>query len=471
MFRPLTNFGGNLTFRPGGRAAPRSEEELLGLLAQARSQGIRVRGAGHSWSPLIVTDGLSVDLRHFRGIEVAPDRRRVRVGAGCRLKRLLRVLRRRGLTLPSLGLITEQTVAGAVATGTHGSGRHSLSHYVLSVRLAVYGPHPDDPPRMIDVDQPGPLLRATRCGLGALGVVTSLELPVVPRFGIREVLTRRQTLDQVLAMERTHPLQQFYLIPHRWDFVVQARRAVPLPRVRPAALLYRFYWLLALDLGLHLVIKTVAAVLRSPPAIRWAFRRLLLRFLVEDVEVTDASDRMLVMEHELFRHLEMELFVPEERLALALERVTEILQLADDASWQPSTPLEEAALRAGVEAPLRALGGTYTHHYPICVRRILPDETLLSMAAGAHVWYAISLITYVEPREPFFRLCAVLAPLLADELGARPHWGKWMPLDQDRIARLYPELPEFVRQCRRVDPTGTFANGFLRDVLGLGQAG
>ena len=91
-------------------------------------------GAKHSWNAGLASDDVSVNLRHFDRVETTTDDEGgtwATVGGGCPLKVLLQELRvQADVTLPTLGLITEQTIAGAISTGTHGSGRHSLSHYM-----------------------------------------------------------------------------------------------------------------------------------------------------------------------------------------------------------------------------------------------------------------------------------------------------------------------------------------------------
>ncbi|WP_425154740.1 FAD-binding protein [Candidatus Palauibacter sp.] len=195
---------------------------MLRLLNEHHDGTVRVVGAGHSWNPGIETPDALVDLRHLRHVRVHEGRTRVTVGAGCRIGALLKHLTRRGLTLPSIGLIDRQTVAGAVATGTHGSGRHSMSHYVQSMRIACYGANGDA--RVLTVDS-GPMLRAARCSVGALGVVLEVTLACVPQYYVRERCAWRPGLDAVLEKERDAPLQQFYLVPHAWRYLAQERSA------------------------------------------------------------------------------------------------------------------------------------------------------------------------------------------------------------------------------------------------------
>src|SRR5258706_9215170 len=135
----IRNFGRNIEFRPQLVCQPADRAELLWRLEQHRARHLRCRGALHSWSSVIETDGVLFDLRGFRWVQVIGGAQPcVLVGAGCTLKRLLCELRAQGLTLPTLGAIKAQTVAGAVATGTHGSGKPSLSHFVEKVTLAHF---------------------------------------------------------------------------------------------------------------------------------------------------------------------------------------------------------------------------------------------------------------------------------------------------------------------------------------------
>ncbi|HKA08563.1 MAG TPA: FAD-binding protein, partial [Gemmataceae bacterium] len=305
---PVTNFGGNTTFRPAGRYAPRSESELLDILRRHRGRRIRAIGRLHSWSDVTVCEDVLLDLRHFDSVVVHADY--VEVSAGCPIKRIIRELQRTGHTLPSLGLIDEQTIAGAAATGTHGSGRHSMSHYVEAVRLACYDPHTGEP--TIREISSGPELRAARCSLGCLGIVTSVRLLIRPQYQIEEHFRRYERLELVLEQEVTYDLQQFFLVPWRWDYFAQHRREVDRPRSRLAPL-YRLYWGVGMDVGLHILVRLLARWI--PGWCTWVFfRQIIPRLVPKGWKIVDRSDRQLIMQHELFRHIEIEIFVARSRL-------------------------------------------------------------------------------------------------------------------------------------------------------------
>src|SRR5262249_30533741 len=290
------------------------------------------------------------------------------VGAGCQIKRLVRELQRSGHTTMSLGLIDEQTVARAAATRTHGSGRHSLSHYVLAVRLAGYDPHTGEP--AIREFTSGPELRAARCSVGSLGIVTSLRVPIRRQYQIEEHCRRYDRLEQVLDQEAEYDLQQFFLVPWRWDFVAQHRREVDRPRSWLAPL-YRLYLSAGMDVGLHVIVPLLSRWL--PGFCTPLFFLPALPMLVpRGWKVVDRSDRQLTMQHELFRHIEIEVFVARSRLGEAIAFVVWLLRHAGGETVDPPDRGRER-LSAEEWKRLDALKGRYLHHYPICIRKVLPD--------------------------------------------------------------------------------------------------
>ena len=467
----IRNFGGNVQFSPSKFYQPNSERELLDILRQHATGTIRVVASRHAWSNAIVTDDALVDMRNFREIEVREENGSymATVGAGCQVKHLLAYLRQRGLTLPSVGLIAEQTIAGATATGTHGSGKHSLSHYLTSVRIACY-PGEDRQPQIVELREGDPL-RAARCSLGCLGVVVSVRLPCIPQYMVRESARHCETVEEALASESDQPIQQFFLLPHRWKYSVQQREVTDSPRSWSASL-YRAYWFLVIDLGMHLAIKTTTCLLRSRTLTRLFFRQILPLAIFPWWKVVDQSDRMLTMKHELFRHLELESFVPKEEIVDAARFVETVLKWCDGADITPLESFRERLSEHQLEAEFNAIGGTFSHHYPVCFRRILRDDTLISMASGqAEWWYSISFITYVEPRDDFYRMATFLARSMRVLFGARIHWGKWFPLTATEIESSYANLDRFREICRDHDPHGVFQNEFTSDKLSFSDDG
>ena len=463
----LVNFGGNQAWQTL-RYVPRDATHVLEILGAHRAERVRAVGSLHSWSDVAVARGVTLDMRRINHVEYDPDdgTGRVRVGAGCTLGELLDYLRARaGRTLPTMGVIKRQTIAGLLSTGTHGSGRPSVANFVTAVRSAAFAA--DGTPTTYE-DRAGETLRAVRCGLGSLGVLLSVELRTVPLFRVRETVQRMRTVGDVLALYADHPLTQFALVPYSSTIVVWQR--APLTGAGFAgvrAWFFRAFNVLGVDIGFHLLLKA-SLVLGG-----WAVRALMAALpymLIAGVSRVDDAEHVLTQLHYLFRHEEMELFVPESKV----EEAAQLLQCAI-----ASFAGDEAAIPVGTELSLRAAGlydellqgrGTYVHHYPMLFRRVLPDDTLMSMTSAAdEPWFSFSLFTYDPPgnRSGYYRVCSWVARAMHSLFAARLHWGKHYPLSGAETARMYPGIERFKELCRERDPAGVFRSEFTARVLEL----
>ena len=464
--RTVQNFGRNVSFPPKRAFQPKSEEDVLRILAEHRGSRIRVIGRLHSYSEAACCEDVMLDLRHLNSVQIERRDNGVwaTIGAGCQVKRVLTELERQaGLTLPAVGLITEQAIAGAISTGTHGSGKHSLSHYVAEVRVATHDATTGEP--VIRTINDGPELRAARCSLGCLGVIVSVSFWVRPQYCVEEHFRRYDTLAEVIAAEDAFPLQQFYVIPWRWDYWVQHRREVSAPRSW-LALLYQAYFFVVMEVGLHLAVLFLSKLCRYRWATHFFFRRVLPLTVIRDWKVVGKSQDMLVMEHELFRHVEIEVFVTRPKLTDAITFVKELVCYFDGDGDAFSSATRGRLEQLGLLNPTDV--GAYTHCYPICVRRILPDDTLISMASGEDEdSYSISFNCYSRPSQlqGFNRFSEVLTRSMASLFHARPHWGKVCPIDSATVRALYPRLTEFQQVCSEFDPGARFRNGWVSRIL------
>ncbi|WP_025745586.1 D-arabinono-1,4-lactone oxidase [Kallotenue papyrolyticum] len=217
MHHEYSNWSGSMRFRPRQVVRPESEAELVEIMRRAYADGraLRVVGAGHSSSPLVATDDLLISPERLTGILWHDNaRREALVGAGMRLKDLGQALHELGLALENYGDVNTQMIAGAISTGTHGSGKRlrNLETHVIGVRMVtVTG-------AIVEWDaqcQPD-LVRAARVSLGTLGIFTALKLRLFATFQLhrRDYCTHIDTclahLDQ-LAEE--HRNLDFYWYP------------------------------------------------------------------------------------------------------------------------------------------------------------------------------------------------------------------------------------------------------------------
>jgi FAD/FMN-containing dehydrogenase len=402
------NWLGNETSAPRTILSPHSEFELRGAVAAASADGatIRTAGAGHSNTPLVATDELLVDLRHLRGvIGVDRERRTARVGAGTTIRDLGPALAARGLGLSNQGEIDAQTFGGAIATGTHGTGFAfgSLAEAVRAVRLVTA----DGKVIELDSDGADERIDAARVSLGALGVITELEIDVVPAYGLRESSWRCSfaeaigRLDEILAMPRNTAL--FWMpsatAPARFDIA----------GVAPG---------IGAD---DCLVRTNESFEPDPaetPELRPGGRR---------------GPSHLVYAYEFNPCAESELFVPREHAAAALSATRDRL-LAD-----PSLT-DFPVLVRGVGADRAWLAPSYGRD-SVAISICGPDAP--SLAAGTR-----ALEEELSPFDP------------------RPHWGKLHRFDRDRLSAAFPRLPDFLRVRAELDPGGAFSNTYLRTLLG-----
>lgn len=180
-----TNFSHTLTCRPARYIRARGVEEVVDAVTAAAESGhtIRAAGASHSYSPVVATDGMIVDVSALRGVShIDRAARRVTVGAGTRIADLGDPLWEAGLSLCNQGDIDSQTIAGAVSTGTHGSGIGfgSLSSMVVGAQIVTAAGHVDT------VTETDSVLPALQTAVGTLGVMTSVELQVMDAYKLIE---------------------------------------------------------------------------------------------------------------------------------------------------------------------------------------------------------------------------------------------------------------------------------------------
>ncbi|HEX3832488.1 MAG TPA: D-arabinono-1,4-lactone oxidase [Solirubrobacteraceae bacterium] len=398
-----TNWVGNQSFTPARHATPRSEDEVAALVAEAAAEGmgVRVVGAGHSFTPVVQTDGLLLDLSALSGVVSAdPVRRRAVARAGTPIHGFYEPLWERGLALRNQGDIDDQHIAGAVATATHGSGigNTCFSGVVRGVSLVT----PDGSIRHIGEDEPR-LLRAAQVSVGTLGVMTELELEVAEAYRLSEQVD-------------VWPWQE---VMDRWNELVHGHRHFGffwMPSEESAAL-YNIDGHGAMTDRCYVKIYDEATPDQPDSA--------------EPGRRTDRCYRIYPMVYDPNFH-ELEYFV-------ALERGPE-------------------ALGAMRELMLASLPDSV---YPLEVRTVGPDDAYLS----PNYKTATTVISVSgTPGTDYWDYLRSVDALLA-QFDARVHWGKLHFLTPERLHVLYPEAGEFIAARRELDPEGVFLNDHLRPLL------
>ena len=201
------NWSGSVSATPQQLARPKTEAELAGLVAQARK--VRVVGAGHSFMPLCETDGALLALDRLEGgPSFNADKSRVWAPAGWSLAKLTAALWEEGVSLINQGDVNPQALAGAIGTGTHGTGAElgSLSTAARGFRLMM----PDGSVVTCSASERPELFQAARLSLGLVGVATQIEIDVLPAYHLEEKI-------------ETYPLED---VEARWDDLAAKNRHV-----------------------------------------------------------------------------------------------------------------------------------------------------------------------------------------------------------------------------------------------------
>lgn len=469
MAEEIINFGDNVRWTPTHLYRPTTEVELLEILERHRGEKLRAVASLHSWSPVAKSAGVSIDMGAFHSVTLAQgaDQVTARVGAGCTLQRLLDQLHSRGeWTLPTLGAIKKQTIAGAISTGTHGSGSPGLSHFVLEARVARFDSQTGEA-KIVEVTE-GEELQAVRCGLGCAGIIVEVRLLCRKRYLVRESISQFSQLGDLLVASHDHPLSFFALAPYSNHLVFWRRTELEWRELslveKLKARLYRLqnYW--GFDIVFHILISGLK---HMGLGAHKQFFQALPKLLLLDIPVVDESEPQLTLAHDLFRHVEMEIFIPEQRLELALKIVSQATSVFGGEEEPLSAEVEEILREQGSLESLLLQRGSYLHHYPFVARRVLPEDTLISMAEGDQTWYSLSVFSYSRKRESYEAFCLWLSSVLVSVVGARLHWGKHCPLDHTSLAARYPKLERFKELCLAHDPDGVFRNEYVDQALGF----
>jgi alditol oxidase len=394
----LTNWAGNVAFTARSLRRPRSVAELQELVAGAGR--VRALGSAHSFSPVADTTGDLVVLDDLPGApEVDGDR--VRVPAATRYAALGPVLHAAGRALPTMGSPPHISVAGACATGTHGSGDRlgALATAVTAVELV----RADG--RLDTVRRGDPEFGGSVVALGAAGIVTALELATVPAYDLAQWVREDVPLD-VLPLDAATSVSAFTRTWERFDQVWCKGTAEPdvgRPATGPRHMT-------AGEDPVH-----CTAQLGEPGP--W---------------------------YERLPH-----FRAGFRPSSGAELQSEYLVARADA------PAALAAVRALRERVVPVLLVSE-------VRSVAADDLWLSPAHGRDS-VAIHFTWRPDPAGVLPVVGAVEAAL--DPFDPRPHWGKVSTTPARRLAELYPRLPDAVGLFARHDPAGTFRNAFLDRVL------
>lgn len=425
------NWAGDQQCVPAAVAYPVSVEELRAAIEHARAAGrrIRVAASGHSFTDIACTDGQMLRMEGMnRVLEIDQASGLVKVEAGIGLRDLSEKLYDNGLALENMGDIDVQTLAGAISTGTHGTGARlrNISAQVEAMELMLA----DGNVIECSNDSDPETLRAARVGLGALGVIVTVTLRCVPRFTIDRLdhpSPLGETLDRIDELADSNDHFEFYTLPHSEVALLrESKRGDWPPKPHSRAREY----LQEIVLENHFF-ELTARIGRRFPSVIPRLNRIASRLIGSSRKV----DRSYAVygSKRLVRFTEMEYGIPREAGAEAVRRVLDVI--------------DRRAFAVG---------------FPLEVRFVAADDAYLSPSNGRDTCYiAVHMYKGME-WYPYFQ---AVESIMRD-YGGRPHWGKRHFQSAATLARLYPDWDRFQGVRARLDPDGVFANEYTDRVLG-----
>ena len=424
------NWAGNLHASPIEIFRPTTEDEIVALVEQAANRGLQIKafGAKHSFSGIAVSDDYVLDLTNYDQIvEVDSVNGYVTVQSGKKLSHLSEELFTYGFAMEDMGDIAYQSIAGAISTGTHGTGATfgCIPTQVHSMRIITA----DGSVLNCSKDEHQDIFHAARVSLGALGIISTITLKCETAFNLHAV-EKPIALDEVMTnlddfIDSNEHFEFFWQPNMQNAFTKQNNRTT-----RPEEPLT--YWenfkndVLIGDFIANNLVKVDRI---APPVSRFIRRNLPVTFREDYV---DRSYRVFTSERKV-KFVEMEYFIPRAAAKDAMKRYRAFLQ---QTGIIPSMSIE--------------------------MRFTAADDIPLSMSTDRETCsFAIHLRTHERYQQYFEGF-----ETLMREFDGRPHWGKMHFQTKDTLMHLYPQWEQFQVVRKKLDPDGRFTNAYLNRVLG-----
>ena len=425
-----SNWAGNQQTGSVLVSKPQTESELQQVVQNAQTSGRRVKavGSGHSFTAIAVAEEVLVDLSKYDEI-LAIDKinQTVTVQSGIQLSKLNQALYENSLAMQNLGDIAYQTIAGAISTSTHGTGAKftGIANQVVALRVVLA----DSTIVECSANLNAELFSCARVGLGAIGLISTVTLKVVPAFNLA-VIEEPMRLDEVLQNLDLHVDSndhfEFFWVPHTGWALTKRNNRNNLP-IEPMSKMSHWYSKTLME---NYAFGAVCMLGRARPSLIPKLAKALPSSGRN--EYSDASHKVFASKR-IIKFYEMEYAIPREACAEALNRVR---RMVTDSGFFLNFPVE--------------------------VRFTAPDEIPLSTASNresayiaVHIYKGMNYVPYFTEVES-----------IMNSYQGRPHWGKLHFQNASTLASRYPQWDVFQSVRNQVDPKRMFSNQYLETVLG-----
>lgn len=395
-------------------------------------QRIRIIGSGHSFNPLWLTEDILISLDNYQGLVATdPSSGLVTVKGGTKLNLLGELLYAEGLAMENLGDIDAQSIAGTIATGTHGTGLAfgTIATQVRGIKFInglgeiVY----------CSPDEQADLFKAAQVSLGALGIITEVTLQCVPAYRL-ELRSRKEPLATVLAefyqRHQQHRNFEFYWFPH--SDLAWTKTANIVSQAPNKSGIINYLTEYVLENGIFKILCESA---------RWFPR--LNRYVARLSAAAIPSVNKVFHSHKVYATKRLVRF-NEQEYSVPLTAFPAVFAAIRDLVNKRNFPV----------------------HFPIECRVVKKDDAYLSPAYGRDSAYLACHVYHKKDHQLYF---AALEQIFLAH-GGRPHWGKRHTLTAQELDQRYPKFQAFLEHRRTQDPKGLFLNAYLQNIFGLGTA-
>lgn len=424
------NWAGNVKGMPTQSILPSDVKQLSNLIwnSQKQHKTIRVTGAAHSFSPVAKPDDIAISLHNMRGlIEIDPESKEATFWAGTYLYEIGPILEQFGLALANMGDIQQQTIAGAISTGTHGTGVSlgSLSSQIVKWGfvdgLGNYHEHTRG-----DDD----LSKVLHISLGLLGVLVKVTMKTVPLYSLKYQslhypFTEANQLWSTMIREYRHV--EWYYFPGEEQIQIKIMDQIPIVKQTRKSKKIEDLKTSIVENGLLFIVSELCK--RQPKMTKW------VSHLASKTVPTGIKEGLC---YEIFpsarnvKFLEMEYAIP-------LENFQECMQ----------------------EIHFTLKSYPFKVHFPIECRTMMGESGILSPTQGKESAYLAFHMYKGMDEKDYFRW----VQSLMKRYDGRSHWGKMNVLTKERILELYPEYPLFLNIREKYDPENVFVTNYFKSLI------
>ncbi|MFJ7953377.1 D-arabinono-1,4-lactone oxidase [Lysinibacillus sp. NPDC096418] len=427
-----TNWAGNMISYPGEMCLPRSIEEVALIVKRAREKKktIRVTGAAHSFSAVAMPEHIALSLHEMRGlIHLDKEKKEATLWAGTYLYEIGPLLANHGFALINMGDIQEQTIAGAISTGTHGTGvtLGSLSSTVMRWGFVDGTGEYREHTRGDDA-----LSEALHVSLGMLGVLVKVTLKVMPIYSLHYVGTRESLLNGLTTftddIRRNRHVEWFYF---------PGSETIQVKRMNAVAPVFQSEWnkrveTLKLQIVENGAFFAMSELCKWKPSLSGTISKLSAASVVEG-EKTGISYEIYPSPRSV-KFQESEYAIPLTQFEACMEEIHATFT-----------------------------SGAFNVHFPLECRTTAGEAGYLSPTQGVESAFIAFHMYKGMSEEPYFRWVHTMMK----KYNGRPHWGKQNHLTAEYVREIYPNAEEFLAVRAKYDPDDVFLTNYLKKLFVL----